>query len=49
MLEGDSYLSFLPLAHIMDRIVEEYYFHQGAAVGYWQGVRLMNQVALKAG
>ncbi|CAN6467994.1 unnamed protein product [Victoria cruziana] len=37
MLEGDSYLSFLPLAHIMDRIVEEYYFHQGAAVGYWQG------------
>ncbi|XP_031498971.1 long chain acyl-CoA synthetase 1-like isoform X2 [Nymphaea colorata] len=37
MLEGDCYLSFLPLAHILDRIVEEYFFHHGASVGYWQG------------
>ncbi|CAN6468968.1 unnamed protein product [Victoria cruziana] len=37
MVEDDCYLSFLPLAHIMDRINEEYFFHHGASVGYWQG------------
>ncbi|KAF3777659.1 Long chain acyl-CoA synthetase 1 [Nymphaea thermarum] len=46
MLEGDCYLSFLPLAHILDRIVEEYFFHHGACVGYWQGVRMLKHFYL---
>eukprot|EP01018_Ginkgo_biloba_P025310 Gb_09946 [translate_table: standard] len=34
---NDVFLSFLPLAHILDRMLEEYFFHMGASVGYWQG------------
>lgn len=37
MTPEDSYLSFLPLAHIFDRIIEEYFIYQGASIGYWQG------------
>lgn len=37
MTVDDVYLSFLPLAHILDRMIEEYFFHKGAAVGYYQG------------
>lgn len=38
MTVDDVYLSFLPLAHILDRMIEEYFFHKGASVGYYQGV-----------
>ncbi|PKA54687.1 Long chain acyl-CoA synthetase 1 [Apostasia shenzhenica] len=37
MKPDDIYFSFLPLAHILDRMVEEYFFYKGAAVGYYQG------------
>ncbi|XP_072961506.1 long chain acyl-CoA synthetase 1-like [Typha angustifolia] len=37
MTVDDVYLSFLPLAHILDRILEEYFFHKGASVGYYHG------------
>ncbi|GLJ08586.1 hypothetical protein SUGI_0091790 [Cryptomeria japonica] len=37
MTTDDVYLSFLPLAHIFDRIIEEFFFYRGASVGYWQG------------
>lgn len=37
MTVDDVYFSFLPLAHILDRMVEEYFFHKGASVGYYQG------------
>ncbi|XP_022156999.1 long chain acyl-CoA synthetase 1 isoform X2 [Momordica charantia] len=37
MTEDDVYLSFLPLAHILDRAVEEYFFRKGASVGYYHG------------
>ncbi|XP_024020032.1 long chain acyl-CoA synthetase 1 [Morus notabilis] len=37
MTDDDAYLSFLPLAHILDRLVEEYFFHKGASVGYYHG------------
>ncbi|CAL9776133.1 unnamed protein product [Musa acuminata subsp. burmannicoides] len=37
MTTDDVYLSFLPLAHILDRMIEEYFFHNGASVGYYQG------------
>lgn len=37
MTEKDVYLSFLPLAHILDRVIEEYFFHRGASVGYYHG------------
>jgi long-chain acyl-CoA synthetase len=38
MTVEDVYLSFLPLAHILDRTIEEYFFHKGASVGYYHGV-----------
>ncbi|KAL0927379.1 hypothetical protein M5K25_001543 [Dendrobium thyrsiflorum] len=37
MTVDDVYFSFLPLAHILDRMIEEYFFHKGASVGYYQG------------
>ncbi|XP_010679430.2 long chain acyl-CoA synthetase 1 [Beta vulgaris subsp. vulgaris] len=37
MSVDDVYLSFLPLAHVLDRVVEEYFFHKGASVGYFHG------------
>ena len=37
MTDNDVYLSFLPLAHVLDRMIEEYFFHKGASVGYYHG------------
>ncbi|KAL8158935.1 hypothetical protein V2J09_000472 [Rumex salicifolius] len=37
MTVNDVYLSFLPLAHILDRAIEEYFFRKGASVGYYHG------------
>ncbi|KAF5198607.1 Long chain acyl-coa synthetase [Thalictrum thalictroides] len=37
MTTDDVYLSFLPLAHILDRMIEEYFFRKGASVGYYHG------------
>ncbi|GER44373.1 long-chain-fatty-acid CoA ligase [Striga asiatica] len=37
MTVDDVYISFLPLAHILDRLIEEYFFHKGASVGYYHG------------
>lgn len=37
MTVDDLYLSFLPLAHILDRVIEEYFFRKGASVGYYHG------------
>ncbi|XP_004495889.1 long chain acyl-CoA synthetase 1-like [Cicer arietinum] len=37
MTVEDVYLSFLPLAHILDRTIEEYFFRRGASVGYYHG------------
>ncbi|KAI6694577.1 hypothetical protein NL676_022287 [Syzygium grande] len=37
MTVDDVYLSFLPLAHSLDRAIEEYFFYKGAAVGYYHG------------
>lgn len=33
----DIYLSYLPMAHIFDRVVEEFMLHIGGSIGYWQG------------
>lgn len=44
MTVDDVYLSFLPLAHILDRGIEEYFFHKGASVGYYHGVRNRNSL-----
>jgi long-chain acyl-CoA synthetase len=35
--EKDVYFSFLPLAHIFDRVTEEFYIFLGASIGFWQG------------
>ncbi|KAG0498018.1 hypothetical protein HPP92_002709 [Vanilla planifolia] len=37
MTADDVYFSYLPLAHILDRIIEEYFFCKGASVGYFHG------------
>lgn len=37
MTADDVYLSFLPLAHILDRGIEEYFFRKGASIGYYHG------------
>ncbi|KAF5931465.1 hypothetical protein HYC85_032338 [Camellia sinensis] len=39
MTADDVYISFLPLAHVLDRMIEEYFFHKGASVGYYHGVK----------
>lgn len=35
--KDDVYLSFLPLAHIFDRLIEECFINHGAAIGFWRG------------
>ncbi|XP_062004420.1 long chain acyl-CoA synthetase 1-like isoform X2 [Rosa rugosa] len=37
MTVDDVYLSFLPLAHILDCVIELYFFRNGASVGYYHG------------
>lgn len=34
----DVYLSYLPLAHIFDRVIEELFISHGASIGFWRGV-----------
>lgn len=45
--ETDSFMSYLPLAHIFDRVTEEYFLYMGASIGYWQGdvAKLLDDVA----
>ncbi|KAK3016062.1 hypothetical protein RJ639_007549 [Escallonia herrerae] len=33
----DVYLSYLPLAHIFDRAIEECFINHGASIGFWRG------------
>ncbi|XP_052192582.1 long chain acyl-CoA synthetase 4-like isoform X2 [Diospyros lotus] len=35
--ERDVYFSFLPLAHIFDRVIEELFICTGASIGFWHG------------
>ncbi|XP_061365178.1 long chain acyl-CoA synthetase 4-like [Gastrolobium bilobum] len=35
--EKDVYISYLPLAHIFDRVIEEAMIWHGAAIGFWRG------------
>ncbi|XP_028805909.1 long chain acyl-CoA synthetase 4-like [Neltuma alba] len=35
--EKDVYLSYLPLAHIFDRVIEELFIWHGASIGFWRG------------
>ncbi|EFJ51208.1 hypothetical protein VOLCADRAFT_73402 [Volvox carteri f. nagariensis] len=45
--DTDRMLSYLPLAHIFDRVNEEWFLSMGAAIGYWQGdvTKLVDDVA----
>lgn len=38
----DVYLSYLPLAHIFDRVIEELFILHGASIGFWRGVRMLS-------
>ncbi|KAH0909477.1 hypothetical protein HID58_032798 [Brassica napus] len=33
----DVYLSYLPLAHIFDRVIEELFIYEAASIGFWRG------------
>lgn len=35
--EKDVFLSYLPLAHIFDRVIEELFISHGASIGFWRG------------
>lgn len=35
--KSDVYLSYLPLAHIFDRAIEETFIAHGASIGFWRG------------
>ncbi|KAL5228289.1 hypothetical protein ABZP36_016554 [Zizania latifolia] len=35
--QRDVYMSYLPLAHIFDRVVEELFMFHGASIGFWRG------------
>lgn len=35
--DKDVYLSYLPLAHIFDRAIEELFIMHGASIGFWRG------------
>mmetsp|Transcript_20118 Transcript_20118/g.50689 ORF Transcript_20118/g.50689 Transcript_20118/m.50689 type:complete len:653 (-) Transcript_20118:97-2055(-) len=35
--QNDVFLSYLPLAHIFDRVAEEFYLSVGGTIGYWRG------------
>ncbi|KAI3792612.1 hypothetical protein L2E82_06495 [Cichorium intybus] len=37
LTSNDVYLSFLPLAHIFDRVIEECFIYHGASIGFWRG------------
>nr|GEU83677.1 long chain acyl-CoA synthetase 4-like [Tanacetum cinerariifolium] len=37
LTEHDVYLSFLPLAHIFGRVIEECFIHHGGSIGFWRG------------
>lgn len=37
MDHNDVYFSFLPLAHIFDRVAEEVFVFVGGSIGFWQG------------
>ncbi|PPR80522.1 hypothetical protein GOBAR_AA40192 [Gossypium barbadense] len=37
LTEKDVYLSYLPLAHIFDRMIEEFFISRGALMGFWRG------------
>ncbi|XP_010668007.2 long chain acyl-CoA synthetase 4 [Beta vulgaris subsp. vulgaris] len=44
LMQDDVYLSYLPLAHIFDRVVEELFISIGASIGYWRGdVKLLSE------
>ncbi|MBA0685387.1 hypothetical protein Goari_013050, partial [Gossypium aridum] len=34
---NDVYISYLPLAHIFDRVIEELFISHGASIGFWRG------------
>ncbi|KAL7233038.1 hypothetical protein ACSBR1_016811 [Camellia fascicularis] len=35
--EEDVFLSYLPLAHIFDRVIEELFISIGSSIGFWRG------------
>ncbi|XP_028115479.1 long chain acyl-CoA synthetase 4-like isoform X2 [Camellia sinensis] len=44
LTEKEVYLSYLPLAHIFDRVIEECFINIGGSIGFWRGdVKLLTE------
>ncbi|XP_071707321.1 long chain acyl-CoA synthetase 4-like [Rutidosis leptorrhynchoides] len=44
LTEKDVFLSFLPLAHIFGRVIEECFIHHGGSIGFWRGdIKLLTE------
>ncbi|CAL5425496.1 unnamed protein product [Camellia sinensis] len=44
LTEKDVYLSYLPLAHFFDRVIEECFINIGGSIGFWRGdVKLLTE------
>ncbi|KAJ4950151.1 hypothetical protein NE237_026983 [Protea cynaroides] len=37
LTSDDVYMSYLPLAHIFDRVIEELFIQRGGSIGFWRG------------
>jgi len=38
LAERDDYMSYIPLSHIFDRVVEDLFIFNGDSIGFWRGV-----------
>jgi long-chain acyl-CoA synthetase len=47
--QTDVYMSYLPLAHIFDRVVEELFMFHGASIGFWRGVSTVTCLLIPLG
>ncbi|GMP91534.1 hypothetical protein CsSME_00042198 [Camellia sinensis var. sinensis] len=44
LTEKDVYLSYLPLAHFFDQVIEECFINIGGSIGFWRGdVKLLTE------
>lgn len=44
--ETDVYISYLPLAHVFDRAIEECIIQVGGSIGFWRGVSTAQKLDL---
>lgn len=48
LTEKDVYLSYLPLAHTFDRVIEETFIWHGGSIGFWRGVSICTKLVVNS-